>query len=123
MTTRSSRSNEDGRSRNKSAPKKQTEEQSTEGHEDNDESAVTSENSAATQIPTPSRIRTCSSKKNDGDSSKTTTSENRQTEEQSMKGKEDDDDVFQCQICNKTFTDFVQIKQKEICVLKMQQRI
>ena len=122
MTTHSSRSNEGGTSRKKSAQKKQAEEQSTEGHEDNDETAVTSENSAATQTPTLSRMRTRSSKKNDGDSSKTTTSQNRQTEEQSMKGNEDDDDVFQCQICNKTFTDFVQIKQHKIVCTRIKKK-
>ena len=47
MTTRSSTNNERGRRGKISTPIKQTEEQITDSHEDNDESALTSENSAA----------------------------------------------------------------------------
>ena len=67
-------------------------------------------------------MMTCSSKSNDGDPSSTTSSQNRQQEEQSTKGNEDDDDVFQCQICNKTFTDFVQIKQHKIVSTRIKKK-
>ena len=122
MTTHSYTNDERGRSGNISTGIKQTEEHITDSHDDNDESAVTSENSAATQIPTPSRMMTRSSMKNDGDSRNRTTSKNRKNDEESTKGNEDDDDVFQCQICNKTFTDFVQIKQHKIVCTRIKKK-
>ena len=79
---------------------------------DNAAKGGTSENSAAT--PKQNRMRTRSSKSNDADPSSKGASQNTQPEEGMMKSNEEDDDVFQCQICNKTFTDFVQIKQHKI---------
>ena len=89
---------------------------------DKDAKGLTSENSAATPTPTPNRMRTRSSKSNDGDPSRKTSSQNRQPEKESTKGNEDNDDVFQCQICNKTFTDFVQIKQHKIVCTRIQKK-
>ena len=89
---------------------------------DNDAKSLTSENSAVTPTPTLNRMRTCSSKSNDGDQSRKTSSQNRQPEEQSTKGNEDDDDVFPCQICNKTFTDFVPIKQHKIVCTRIKKK-
>ena len=94
------------------------------GNEDNDAKGLTSENSAATATATPTlkRMRTHSSKSNDGDPSRKTSSQNKQPDVGSTKGNEDDDDVFQCQICNKTFTDFVQIKQHKIVCTRIKEK-
>ena len=96
--------------------KNQQDGESTKGHEDDYAKGVTSENSAS--APTPTRMRTCSSKSTDGDPNRQSSSQKKQPDAQNMKGNEDDDDVFQCQICNKTFTDFVQIKQHKNCLYK-----
>ena len=89
---------------------------------DNGARGETSENSAATPTPTPNRMRMQSAKSTDGQQSRRTSSRNTQvTDDKNKKANEDDDDVFQCQICNKTFTDFVQIKQHKIactCIKK-----
>ena len=96
--THSARSNDGDPSRKKSSQNKQTDEESMKGNEYDDAKGLTSEKSAATPTPTPplNRMRTCSSKSNDGDLSRKTSSQNRQPEEESTKGNEDDDDVFQC---------------------------
>ena len=108
MRTRSSKST-DGYP---TSQKNQQDGESMKGHEDDYAKGVTLENSAS--APTPTRIKTCSSKTTDGDPNRQSSSQKRQPDAQSTKGNEDDDDVFQCQICNKTFTDFVQIKQHKI---------
>ena len=87
---------------------------------DNAAKGDTSENSAGT--PTPNRMRTRSFKSNDGDPSRKASSKNTQPEEGNTKPNEEDDDVFQCQICNKTFTDFVQIKQHNIACMRIKKK-
>ena len=118
--THSARSNDGDASRKKSAQKIQRAEEIPKGKEDDDAKGVTSENSAAT--PTPTRMRTHSSKRTDGDPNRQSSSQKRQPDAQSTKGNEDDDDVFQCQICNKTFTDFVQIKQHKIVCTRIKKK-
>ena len=90
------------------------------GHEDDYAKGVTSENSAS--APTPTRMRTRSSKSTDGDPNRQSSSQKKQPDTQNMKGNEDDDDVFQCQICNKTVTDFVQIKQHKIVCTRIKKK-
>ena len=94
-------------------------ETSTKDNPDDDGKDVTSENSAATETPSPNRRITRSSQKKD-DPSKPTSTQNSQPVEESVKG--NDDDVFQCKICNKTFTDFVQIKQHKIVCTRIKKK-
>ena len=89
---------------------------------DNAAKGDTLENSASTKTPTPNRMRTCSSKSTDGDPSRKVSSQNTQPTERNTKANEDDDDVFQCQICNKTFNDFVQIKQYKIACTRIKKK-
>ena len=67
-------------------------------------------------------MRTRSLKSTDGDPNRQSSSQKRQSEAQSTKGNDDDDNVFQCQICNKTFTDFVQIKQHKIVCTRIKKK-
>ena len=82
--TRSARSNDGDASRKESTQKKQRAEEIPKGKEDDDAKGVTSENSAAT--PTPTRMRTHSSKSTDG----YPTSQKNQPDGESTKGHEDD---------------------------------
>ena len=118
--TRSATSNDGDASRKKFTQKKQREEEIPKGKEDDYAEGVTSENSAAT--PTPTRMRTRSRKSTDGDPNRQSSSQKRQPDTQNTKGNEDDDDVFQCQICNKFFTDFVQIKQHKIVCTRIKKK-
>ena len=103
-----------------SSQKNQKDGESTKGHEDDYSKGVTSENSAS--APTPTRMRTRSTKSTDGDPNRQSSSQKKQPDTQNTKGNEGDDDVFQCQICNKTFTDFVQIKQHKIVCTRIKKK-
>ena len=116
MRTRSSKSTDV----DPTSQKSQQDGESTKGHEDDYAKGVTSENSAST--PTPTRMRTCSRKSTDGEPNRQSSSQKKQPDTQNVKGNEDDDDVFQCQICNKTFIDFVQIKQHKIVCTRIKKK-
>ena len=116
MRTRSSKSTDV----DPTSQKSQQDGESTKGHEDDYAKDVTSENSAS--APTPTRMRTRSRKSTDGDPNRQSSSQKKQPDTQNTKGNEDDDDVFQCQICNKTFTDFVQIKQHKIVCTRIKKK-
>ena len=126
-------------SKNKRQKKKSTEENKKQNHpksdtdihnldevklvnSDNASKGETSENSATTPTPTPNRMRTRSAKSTDGEPSRKTSSQKTQVPDKNTKTNEVDDDVFQCQICNKTFTDFVQIKQHKIACTRIKKK-
>ena len=113
MRTRSSKSTDV----DPTSQKSQQDGESMKGHEDDYAKGVTSENSAST--PTPTRMRTRSRKSTDGEPNRQSSSQKKQPDTQSAKG---NDDVFKCQICNKTFTDFVQIKQHKIVCTRIKKK-